>query len=143
MSRQLVPDQHDENVEWGRFLHENAYARSKKEIDLGNNKLDLITQQGGQFLVAEVKKTASYKKSATMQLLYYLYSLKTVGIEAKGELRFPEQKKKETVELTPEAEVELERAIKDIRRIMAHEMPPKAGKIKYCPKCAYQEMCWA
>jgi CRISPR-associated exonuclease Cas4 len=78
-----------------------------------------------------------------MQLLYYLYTLKMAGVEAKGELRFPEQKKKEIVELTPELELELEITVKEIRAIMAKEIPPAAKRIKYCPKCAYRELCWA
>lgn len=144
ISHQIVPDQHDENIEWGRFLHENAYSRSKKEVEVGKNKLDVVTTKEGKVLVGEVKKTSSYKKSATMQLLYYLYSLKQQGIDnIKGELLFPEEKRKEVVELTSEAEEELERAVKHIFYIMAQEKPPLANKIKYCKKCAYQELCWS
>lgn len=47
-----------------------------------------------------------------MQLLYYLYYLKKLGIEKKGVLNYPKQRKKEVLELTPEGERKVEEAIK-------------------------------
>lgn len=46
-------------------------------------------------------------KSAKMQLLYYLDTLRQMGMDAKGELLFPEERKKESVEWTEEAKQEL------------------------------------
>lgn len=143
MSRQINPDQNDANLDWGRYLHQQAYSRDKKEVAVGNSKFDFVRTVDGQLVVSEIKKTDKFKKSATMQLLFYLYTLRERGIEAKGELRFPEQKKVEEVILTPEAEQELSLALEEISQIIALEMPPAAKKIKYCRSCAYQELCWA
>jgi CRISPR-associated exonuclease Cas4 len=143
MARQLNPDEHDENLEWGRFLHEWRYAREKKELTLQNVKLDIAGERDGKLVVAEVKKSSTYRKSAEMQLLFYLWQLREAGVEAVGELRFPEEKRRETVQLDEESIQRLKTAIMDIRRIVAAAVPPKAEKIGYCRNCAYREFCWA
>ncbi len=142
-SRQINPDQSDENMTWGRYLHEHSYAREKKELSFGNSKLDFVKKGQDQLIVVEVKKTDRYKKSATMQLLFYLHNLKQQGIIATGELRFPEQKQIEKVELNESNEQELLQSIAEIERIIALEIPPPVQKQKFCGKCAYQELCWA
>ncbi|MCY9692091.1 CRISPR-associated protein Cas4 [Paenibacillus alginolyticus] len=143
MSRQIVADQQNENMEWGRYLHENAYARDKKEVAWDSIKMDTLSKRQGELVVAEVKKTSSYLKSAKMQVLFYLYNLKLAGVDAVGELRFPEEKRREEVELDAAAELEIQEAVRNIRYIMAQELPPEPVKIKFCGKCAYQELCWA
>jgi len=143
MSRQIVADQSDENMDWGRFLHEHAYAREKKEIAWDSIKMDAISNVKGQLVVAEVKKTSSYLTSAKMQVLFYLYSLKKAGVDAVGELRFPEEKRREAVILDEATEMKLMEAIQHIRRIIAKDSPPQPEKIKFCGKCAYREFCWA
>lgn len=143
MSRQIVADQQDENMEWGRYLHENAYAREKKEISWDSIKMDTLSKKRGELVVAEVKKTSSYLKSAKMQVLFYLYNLKIAGIDAMGELRFPEEKRREVVELDEAAESEIKEAVRHIKFIIAQQTPPEAVQIKFCRKCAYQEFCWA
>ncbi|MFW5437305.1 CRISPR-associated protein Cas4 [Paenibacillus apiarius] len=143
MSRQIVADQSDENMDWGRFLHENVYSREKKEIAWESIKMDTVSNVKGQLVVAEVKKTSSYLQSAKMQVLFYLYNLKQAGVDAVGELRFPEERRREAVVLDKAAEEKIEEAVHSIRRIMAREKPPQPEKIKFCGKCAYREFCWA
>lgn len=66
-----------------------------------------------------------------------------MGIEATGELLFPEERKKEMVEWTPEEKSVLDQAVEEIRKIAKMPVPPKPNKIKFCGKCAYKEFCWA
>jgi CRISPR-associated exonuclease Cas4 len=66
-----------------------------------------------------------------------------MGVIAKGELVFPEERDKETVEWTPEKKAELDKAVEEIRRIARLPMPPEPKKIIFCKKCAYREYCWA
>jgi len=143
MARQLNPDERDENLEWGRFLHEWRYAREKKELAFENVKLDVAGERDGKLVVSEVKKSSKFRKSAEMQLLFYLWQLREAGVEAVGELRFPEEKWRETVRLDETSVEELKSAVSGIRRIVASATPPKAQKIGYCNNCAYREFCWA
>lgn len=144
MLRQVNPDEDDANMDLGRFLHEMTYARDKsKEISMGNIRLDIVRQDKEGMVIGEVKKSSKYLKSARMQLAFYLSELKSRGIEAKGELLFPKEKKKEEVVLTEEIERELLDAMEAINRIAAENKPPRARKIGLCRNCAYKEFCWA
>ena len=76
-------------------------------------------------------------------MAFYLLELKERGIEAKGELLFPKEKKKEEVVLNGEMEKELWETMDAIRRIAEESQPPRARKIGLCKNCAYKEFCWA
>lgn len=82
LSRGINPDQSDENMDIGRFLHENTYSREKKEIDFCGMKLDILKKESGQLVIGEIKKSSKYIESAEMQLLHYLNELNKLGIEA-------------------------------------------------------------
>lgn len=143
MTHQLEPDEDDENLVIGRIIGEHSYKRDKKEIDLGNAKLDLIRTENGQVVVGEVKKSSRFVESASKQLLFYLLQLKEMGIDARGELLIPEEKKKIDVLLDENSQNEILSAIKDIEDIAIAPVPPEPVKNKYCRKCAYSEFCWA
>jgi CRISPR-associated exonuclease Cas4 len=143
MIHNIAPDQEDENVDLGRFINEHTYQRNKQEILIGNIKVDRIRREDGQLVIGEVKKSSRYIESARYQLLFYLQTLKKMGIQAQGELLFPEEKKKETVILTESAEQELSAAEEDIRKIARLPVPPPPTKIGFCRSCAYREYCWA
>ncbi|NLT94107.1 MAG: CRISPR-associated protein Cas4 [Clostridia bacterium] len=143
MARNLVPDQEDTNIDLGRFIQETTYQRDKKEVSLGNIKLDILRRENGQLVVGEVKKTSKFIKSASMQLAFYLYELKQSGIEAIGELMFPKEKKKVSIELDEALILEIEKVKKEILKILYQENPPKAKKVGYCRNCAYIEFCWS
>ncbi|AUG56932.1 CRISPR-associated protein Cas4 [Acetivibrio saccincola] len=143
ISRALEPDQEDENIVIGKFIHENSYSREKKELDFGNIKVDITDNKDGSIIVQEIKKSSKFIESARMQLLFYLYEIRKTSADTKGILLIPEEKKREEVILDEESEEKLEKAIEDIKKIVSMEKPPKAEKIKYCRNCAYSEMCWA
>jgi len=143
MSHEINPEQDASLIEMGRIFHEYAYKREKKEISLGGMKIDLLKKEGDEYVVCEVKKSSRFETPAKMQLAYYLYKLKKMGINAKGELLIPKEKKKIKVELNEEIEHEIEKAVASIKDIIGRENPPPPEKIKYCGKCAYRYLCWA
>lgn len=143
MSRQLEPAQANPFIEIGRLISEDSYKRDRKEVHLENMVIDLLKTEGEDIIIGEVKKSSRYEKAARMQLAYYLLRLKRLGIEAKGQLLFPKERKKLTVELTPALEVELKEAQNRIEEIIALDTPPLPQKIKFCKRCGYQEFCWA
>lgn len=143
MSHQVNPDEDNPNIDLGRFIQEQTYQREKKEISLGHIKIDIIHKGKDGLVIGEVKKSSRFEASARMQLAYYLAELEKAGLKAKGELRFPKEKRRETVELTDEIRVKLDAAVRDILRIAYLEQPPEPVKIKFCKNCAYAEFCWS
>jgi len=73
---QIAADQDDENLDIGRFISEHRYQNDKKEIVIGNIKVDRVRQHGQQLIIGEVKKSSRFKESARYQLLFYLDTLK-------------------------------------------------------------------
>lgn len=143
MSRNIVPDQSDTNIDIGRFLHETAYSRNKKEIEFGNVKFDVLLHSKHKLIIGETKKSSKFHEASKMQLLYYLRLLEKAGIKASGVLLYPEEKKRVEVELDDENRGKLESAEKDITEIMESSLPPPVKKNKYCSNCGYREYCYS
>ncbi len=143
MAHQILPDEDDANVDYGRFLHEHVYRREKKEVTVGHLKLDIVKASNQQVVIGEVKKSSAASESSRTQLLFYLYELKQMGISAIGELRYPEERGKETVVLTDDEEQRIEDLKRNIYELAQLPNPPKVEKVKWCKNCAYRESCWA
>jgi len=142
VSRQLTPEQDNVFIEIGRILHNESYKNMKKEILIENMKIDLIKKENENLVVAEIKKSSKFEIPAKMQLAFYLYNLKNLGIETKGELLIPKERKRIAVELNEEIEKELLYAISKIQEIISSEKPPAPEKNKFCKNCAYREFCF-
>lgn len=142
MSHQIEPAQDHTNIEIGRVIQMDSYTREKKEIKFDDMVIDVLSKRGGDTIVAEIKKSSRYKRSSQMQLAFYLWKLKEKGLNLKGELRFPIEKKKIGVQLTPDIEQELDNIYKEISKICDKEKPPELEKTIYCRNCGYYELCW-
>ena len=143
MTHKIVPNQENSFIEVGRAMHENSFKRKKKEIMIGGVKFDVLENKKGNLIVGEIKKTSTFTESAALQLKYYLLTLKRMGIESTGELLFPSERKKKTIELTKEDISTLENIEKEILLLAEAESPLPPIWQKYCTHCAYNEFCWA
>lgn len=142
MAHQITGDQQNDEMDLGRFIHENSYKRLKKEVLIDYLKIDLLRRGDEGFVIGEIKKSATFLQSAKMQLLYYLYELEQRGMRVTGEIKVPIEKKVYPITLTKENREEIMEAKMEILKIIyaEHPMPPK--KIVYCRRCAYREFCW-
>lgn len=95
-------------------ITEETYKRDKKEILFGNIKIDLIRKESGNMVVAETKKSPKGVNAARMQLLFYFYKLKELGVDARGELLIPKERKKIDVELDKAAEETYKKEKKEV-----------------------------
>jgi CRISPR-associated exonuclease Cas4 len=143
MSHGIVPDQENDLLFLGKFLHENSYKRQHKEVNFENLKFDLIDSNEGNIVIGEVKKSSSAIESAELQLKYYLYRLRKYGYNVKGVLSFPSERKRVNIELTEDDYRKIEEIELEVKKLVAEKKPPKAIKIKRCKNCAYAEQCWA
>ncbi len=141
-SRSINPQQDYSNVSIGRTIDETSYKRQKKSITIDNMKIDLIEESEGNPMICEIKKSSAGKKAAIMQIAYYLYRLKEMGIDAKGRLLLPKERKRETVELNAELEEEIKKLVKETKELISLDKPPELKKTKFCRKCAYFEFCF-
>jgi len=143
MAHEINPEQDNPLIELGRIFHEYFYRREKKEVSLEGMKIDLLKKGEENYIVCEVKKSSRFELSAKMQLAYSIYKLREKGIDVKGELLIPKERKRIGIELDEDLEREIRGAVADIRRIMSSDKPPPARKTRYCRGCAYRYFCWA
>jgi len=141
-SRSINPEQDYSNVSIGRTIDETSYKRQKKSITINNMKIDLIEESEGSPMICEIKKSSAGKKAAIMQIAYYLYRLKEMGLEAKGRLLLPKERKRETIELDPKLEEDIKKIVKEIEELILLDKPPELKRSKFCRKCAYFEFCF-
>jgi len=136
----LNPPQEHPLLDLGRLVHETAYRRFRKEIFVDQLlKIDLFQGE----LVAEVKRSSRHRRSARLQLAFYLYYLKREkGLTLRGVLLFPKERKTEPVTLNPEIERQVETLLQEMAQVLNSETPPPPMKISYCRSCSFQEICW-
>jgi CRISPR-associated exonuclease Cas4 len=143
MSRQICPDEDNVYLELGRLIQQQTYARERKEVTLGHLKLDLLRRGNKELVVGEVKKSSRAVEAARMQLAFYLYELREMGVEAEGELLFPEERQKETIVLDDRWTARVEETKARLAELLRRPVPPRAERTGFCRKCAYAEFCWA
>lgn len=136
----ICMEQNNDRVLQGKIIHENSYPRQNtREILIDDIiKVDIMDKD----YVKEIKISSKMSKSDRMQLLYYLFYLKQLGIVKKGTLNYVKEKKIEYVELTEKDEDEIKSALIDISKLIKDSKPPKVKRLPYCTKCAYYEFCF-
>ena len=128
-------------VALGRLTHERAFARQQmREVMVdGVMRVD-FTAEG---VVHEVKHGPAMAHAHRMQLAFYLHQLRLRGVETFGMLHYPNQRRKERVELTPELEAELLQILRQVRQLRGQPLPPTVEKpMRICRSCAFEEFCW-
>lgn len=130
----------NDRVLQGKVVHENSYTRANHREVLIDDiiRVDIMDKE----FVREIKISSKMEKPDRMQLLYYLFYLKQMGIEKRGAINYVKEKKVEIVELTEEDETELIKTLVDIKDILNADKPPIVVKLPYCKKCAYYDFCY-
>ncbi len=132
--RGIQMESKSDKVLMGKLLNEYSYPREQKKEVLIDNLINIDIL--GDDEIREVKYSNRLADADRMQVLYYLYYLKQLGIERKGVINYPKMRKREEVVLTKEYEKEVEKALIRIGEILQMEKPPPLQKKPYCSKCA-------
>jgi len=140
-SRHLTMEHSSDRVRLGKHLHEKSYSRERdREIDInGLIRIDMVGHR-----LREIKSSRKMLAAHRMQILFYLYYLKRLGVEGlEGELNFPKERRKEVIVLDAEAERRVEEVIAGIVRIEEMQSAPEAEFRTICRACSYGELCWS
>jgi CRISPR-associated exonuclease Cas4 len=143
MAHEIEPEKDFDLLAEGRLNQEAHYKRATKELSLPGMRLDQVRREGDKLIVSEVKKSSRFLPATRLQLGYYLWRLAEEGMEASGEILVPKERKRETLELTPELREKIESLMREIEDLISHPAPPEAKKIPFCKRCAYAEFCWS
>lgn len=142
-SHQIEMEEESDLVAQGRLISENAYPEKRHELNIdGVIVMDFVEMQSG--IIHEIKKSDKMEEAHLWQVKFYLWYLKTKGIEGiTGELDYPKLKRRVTVTLTESDCQVLEQVAQEITAIEHQSTPPPKIDKKFCKNCAYYELCWA
>jgi len=139
-SRKISADQWDENIRMGKALAD-IKEEQLDDFPFSNLKFDKIGKQRGHYLVTEYKKSMSNPEGAKMQLLFYMWQLKT-------SLKLKEINGKVIsgrtvifVEGSDENMQKMERVIDEIIEFVGQPTPPSFIENKFCNGCGYRDYC--
>ena len=140
-SHGIQMEQEHDNVTIGKLIDENSYGIEKKHILIdGIINIDFID---GMKVIHEVKKSKSIEEATEWQLKYYLYYLKSKGVEGlRGMIDYPLLKQRLKIELREKDEEKIEELLMKIKNIVAEKKTPEVANNKICKSCAYYEMCY-
>ena len=129
----------------GRLIHDSSYPQRsdrRREIEIDGIKIDYYNSKNK--VIHEVKKSDKIKIAHQWQLKYYIYILKTNGIDnVKGLLEYPKLRKIEEILLSHRDIIEIEHYISQINNIIASEHCPELINMSICKKCSYFDFCWS
>ena len=133
-------NQEDENMLMGKALAD-IKENGLQEFAFSNLKFDKLSKQRGHYLITEYKKSLKNPEAGKMQLLFYIYLLKT-GLnlkEVKGKLI--SGKTVIAIEDNAENFTKIETILNGITAIVNEPKPPKFSPQKICENCAYCDYC--
>ena len=139
-SRRIHADQWDENILMGKALAE-IKEEQLQDFPFSNLKFDKIGKQRGHYLVTEYKKSMRNPEGAKMQLLFYMWQLKT-------SLKLKEINGKVIsgrtviyVEGSDENMGKIGQYVDEVSAFLGTVMPPPFIEIKFCKSCGYRDYC--
>ncbi|WP_457601180.1 CRISPR-associated protein Cas4 [Hydrogenivirga sp.] len=140
-SRGVSMENTSDRVALGRFVDETTFKGTEGFSD-DNVSIDFLTLEG-KLVVHEVKLSGSLEEAHETQLKYYIYYLRSKGVEVShGLLHYPKLRKIKRVELTSEDETKMKDILNHIREVLHMPRPPEVIDKPYCKKCAYYELCY-
>ncbi len=123
----------------GKIVGNNTYKRKKKEIAIGNSRIDAIDKVNSEYSIIEIKKSKKMLKPEIWQLKYYLYI--SNSYKKKGFLYFSDSRDSLPVNLNDNDIIIINRILDEIVKIINGEIPKIIGK-PYCKSCSYYQFCY-
>ncbi|WP_298104319.1 Dna2/Cas4 domain-containing protein [uncultured Campylobacter sp.] len=133
-------NQEDENMLMGKALAD-IKENGLQDFAFSNLKFDKLSKQRGHYLITEYKKSLKNPEAGKMQLLFYIYLLKT-GLnlkEVKGKLI--SGKTVIAIEDNAENFTKIETILNGIAALVNEPKPPKFSPQKICESCVYRDYC--
>lgn len=124
----------------GKLLHQSAYPQVQNREVMVDDLLKIDIMDDGY--IRDIKKSSRMQHCDVMQIAYYLFYLKQMGIEKRGTINYVRERRIEEIELNDELEAEIKRTLINIHNILGSRKPPYREKLPYCKKCAYYAFCY-
>ena len=139
-SRKISADQWDENILMGKALAD-IKEEQLQQFPFSHLKFDKIGKQRGHYLVTEYKKSMKNPDAAKMQLLFYMYQLKTSLKLKEINGKVISGKKVIYVEGNEENMHHMEALIAEVSDFLNTKKAPPFVENRFCKHCGYRDYC--
>jgi len=133
-------DQWDENILMGKALAE-IKEDNLHNFPFSNLKFDKIGKERGHYLVTEYKKSMSNPEGAKMQLLFYMWQLKSSLKLKVINGKIISGRTVIFVEGNEENMRKIEELRLEVSEFLSQPTPPPFVEIKFCKGCGYRDYC--
>lgn len=140
-SRRIHADQLDENILMGKALAD-IKEENLHNFPFSNLKFDKIGKERGHYLVTEYKKSMSNIEGAKMQLLFYMWQLKTSLKLKVINGKIISGRKVIFVEDNETNMKKIGELILEVSQFLEQPTPPPFVEIKFCKGCGYRDYCY-
>jgi len=140
-SRRIHANQYDENIAMGKALAD-IKEEQLHQFPFSNLKFDKIGKERGHYLVTEYKKSLSNIEGAKMQLLFYMWQLKSSLKLKEINGKIVSGRKVIAVRGNEQNMKMIEELILEISQFLEQPTPPPFKEIKFCKKCGYRDYCY-
>ena len=140
-SRKISADQWDENILMGKALAD-IKEDQLQQFPFSHLKFDKIGKQRRHYLITEYKKSMKNPDAAKMQLLFYMYQLKTSLKLKEINGKVISGKKVVYVEGDEENMAKIEALIVEVCDFLNSPKPPPFEENQFCEKCGYRDYCF-
>ncbi|MDQ7083118.1 MAG: CRISPR-associated protein Cas4 [Aquificota bacterium] len=140
-SRGISLEHTSDRVSMGRFV-DRTYFEGEEGFQDAYVSIDFI-KTGKEIVVHEVKLSRSLEEAHLLQVKYYIYYLKNLGLNVrKGVIHYPKLRKVKEVSFSEEDRKLIEETLSRIKEVLSRDSPPPPVDKPYCRKCAYFEACY-
>ncbi|WP_049968221.1 CRISPR-associated protein Cas4 [Haloferax prahovense] len=139
-SNKLDVDRSNTGIVHGSKIDDTTYTDGRRRVFIDGTIAIDVLEDG---TVVEIKRSSKLEQPGEWQLKFYLWYLKTnKGLDVDGQLSYPRERKRESVELTTEDEEYICKIIPEIQEIIERPAPPDPELKPICDTCAYHDFCW-
>lgn len=144
-ARHIRMEHNSDIVSEGKVIGETTYTRRAEkftELDVGGSKIDFYDSKNR--VIHEVKKSNKIEKAHIAQVLFYIYLLEDNGIHnVTTRIEYPKLKETQTIEMTNESRLNVERWIREVGVTVNLENCPQVINKPICKTCSYFEFCYS
>lgn len=140
-SKGITLESTSDRVKVGKAIDRQSFGK-RTDFSDENISIDFITTKDG-IIIHEVKLSDSLEEAHIMQVKYYIFYLRKLGINVnRGIIHYPKQKKIKNIGFDIKDENLITDILSLIDSVLAKDNPPAVIDAPYCRKCAYYYFCY-
>ncbi len=139
-ANKLDVDRSNTGIIHGSKIDNSTYTDGRRRVFIDGTIAIDILENG---TLVEIKRSSALEEPGEWQLKFYLWYLENYkNLEVNGQLAYPKERKRKSIELTDEDREYIDKILPEIKEIIQQSVPPRPESKPICDSCAYYDFCW-